>query len=95
MKQFKVRIEFENGENFHAVEAWLQAENIIDAGNVVMNYFGSLGIDTSDVKKLIEIDKPRHRPDTYSFGYPTCDMGHPTRNNGVHVRPDDYEAHCS
>jgi hypothetical protein len=56
IKHFKVRIEFKNPHTFHAIEAWLQADNIISASELVMTYFGALGVDPGDVKQLIEID---------------------------------------
>lgn len=60
IKQFKVRIEFKNPHTFHAIEAWLEAPNIIKAGELVMTYFGALGIDAANVTRLIEMDGIPH-----------------------------------
>lgn len=97
MKQYKARLEFQGKPNFHAIEVWMEADNIIQASEILINYFQPLSVDSSDVVKLIETEdkRPRHRPSTYGWGYPTCDMGHPTRRDGTHVRFQDYEAHCT
>jgi hypothetical protein len=68
MKQYKARIEIPNAINFHAIEAWMQADNIIEAGKLVMEYFGCLGITTDHVTKLNEMenhaqDNPDASPD--------------------------------
>jgi hypothetical protein len=56
-KQFKARIEFKAGITFHAIEVWMQADSIIDAGAELLTYFGALGITASDVVKLVEINE--------------------------------------
>jgi hypothetical protein len=57
LKTFKVRIEFDNPHTFYAIEAWMKADNIIKAGELVMTYFGALGIDAENVVKLVEMDE--------------------------------------
>lgn len=93
MKQFKARIEFKNAENIHAIEVWMQADGIIQAGGILLNYFQPLAVGGHNVTKLIEMQD--NRPDTYGWGYPTCDRGHPTRTGGEHIHQSDYEEHCS
>ena len=56
VKQYKVRIEFDNSKNFHSIEAHFQAENIVDAVEVVTTYFMPLGITGDNIKTLIEIE---------------------------------------
>jgi hypothetical protein len=58
VKQFKARIE-NPALNWHAIEVYLQAENILDAGREMMEVLAPLGITTDKVTKLIEIDEPR------------------------------------
>jgi hypothetical protein len=51
--QFKARME-KPIEGFHAIEVWFEADNIIDAGRVVMDKFGALGIEPGSVTVLVE-----------------------------------------
>lgn len=56
MKQFKARIEPKT--SVHAIEIWLEAENIYNAmNNVVITVCHSMGYDTDDITQLIEIDR--------------------------------------
>ncbi len=58
MRQFKARVE-KPTLSWHAIEIWLEAENIIEAGEDVMRQLMPLGISTDNVTKLIEIDPER------------------------------------
>lgn len=63
MRQFRARIENPT-VNIHAIELYMQAESILDAGQEIMDRFGVLGIDNINVRQLIDIT-----PDV-------CDCGH-------------------
>lgn len=58
MKHFMARVK-NPSRNWHAIEIWLDAENIIDAGQDVMSTLAALGISTDDVTRLVEIDEER------------------------------------
>lgn len=55
MKQFKARI-ITPSRGWHAMEVWLEADNIIDAGKDVMHTLSALGVLPEQVVKLIEIE---------------------------------------
>lgn len=94
MKQFKIRVE-KPWNGCHAAEFWIQADSILEAGNSLMDKMSTFGVEEDQVSKLIETETPRHRPDTHSFDYPACNLGHPTRREGVHIYQKDYESHCT
>lgn len=52
-KHFKARIEFPAG-NFYAIEVYMRADNIIEAGSLLINCFGPLGIEPKNVVRLSE-----------------------------------------
>lgn len=54
-KQFKCRVERPAGD-WHAMEIWLQARNIVDAARDVMDVLSPLGITTDQISKLIELE---------------------------------------
>jgi len=57
VKRFKARIEMTLYEQAWAIEVWFPACNIIDAGEVLLDRFGVIGVDADNVVKLIELDK--------------------------------------
>lgn len=56
MPQYKARIE-PAVSNWHAIEIWLQAPNILSAGQEILELMGPLAIDMSHVTKLIELSE--------------------------------------
>jgi hypothetical protein len=54
-KQFKARIEG-NHPDWHAMEIWVEAENIMTAGNDLLRILGPIGVFEENIIKLIEID---------------------------------------
>jgi hypothetical protein len=58
MKHFKVRLENLMGE-WHAIEGWFDAPNIVAAVEEVMVRFGVLGLDENCVVQLIEVASSR------------------------------------
>jgi hypothetical protein len=54
-KQFKARIEG-NRSDWHAMEIWLEAENIMEAGHELLSTLGAMGVFEEHIVKLIEID---------------------------------------
>lgn len=56
MRQFKARVERPVG-NWHAMEIWLEANNIVDAGQNVMDILSPLGVISDNVTKLVEVSK--------------------------------------
>jgi hypothetical protein len=51
--QFKARME-KPIEGFHAIEVWFEADNIIAAGNLLMDRFSALAIEPGSVTLLVE-----------------------------------------
>lgn len=54
-KQYKARIE-KPFQGAHSVEIYFEASNIIQAGNMIMDWFGELGVTADQITKLIEVE---------------------------------------
>ena len=59
-KHFKARVE-KPWHNCHAIELWLEGDNIITVGNELVEILSTLGVEESQVTKLIEIEDARER----------------------------------
>lgn len=55
MSQFKARV-VAPARNWHAMEIWLEADNIIDAGKDILETLMPLGITSDSVTRLIEVE---------------------------------------
>jgi len=56
MATYKARIE-RPSKDWHAMEIWLDADNIIDAANDIMNVLSPLGVCSDQVSKLVEVSE--------------------------------------
>jgi hypothetical protein len=59
MKQFRVRVE-KPCANWHAMEIHMQAENIIEAAERIMDKLSPLGVSPEQVTKLVEVDSANY-----------------------------------